>query len=570
MKRGASAARSSQAIMVACVVSGCGWALGTRFDDARPRPPVTEGMGGAPAEPPAPQATDPAGAAGELLSDGGADDPPSCAGAPTWTDVELLEPVDGAIAASSLALELAAFQDPQTQRWCSVVLATFGLVASVDCPVVTDSLLAFGKQRSAEPGNLPRPVEELGVLTYNEGRAGLRLAWLKRYVDFSHPTATWQRQPAQLAERLTLIGRDADGYAVARRVDASQLRVGLRLDAWPRARTVPGFGDDGSLVAFCSLDECAEVVQCAPLALALSVSTELRRIHALGGVFFGDSTGDGAADAVVFNTASVALRRADPSRAAFAMNESWTQNAYFGWEQNLLADADGDGRADALVSNADGVHARLSTGRDYALQSLWANGHVTGPIHAGNVDGSLGEDLVNVEQTSIAVRLSRGAYFADAEVWATLDAVPSQLDLADVTGDGLADVLLVEGGRLTVLRSLGSAFAPAEVWLHVAAPTAPGWSFADVNGDGAADAIALDASGSRVYLARGERFELQPSRFERRIPLGERGNRFADVNGDGRADAIVQRHFSIDVHPATDGDFGAAQLWSELPYYGGL
>lgn len=47
-----------------------------------------------------------------------------------------------------------------------------------------------------------------------------------------------------------------------------------------------------------------------------------------------------------------------PAQAQFNLNESWTQNPYFGSRGTFFADVTGDGRTDAIVVNNDKVTVR--------------------------------------------------------------------------------------------------------------------------------------------------------------------------------------------------------------------
>lgn len=52
------------------------------------------------------------------------------------------------------------------------------------------------------------------------------------------------------------------------------------------------------------------------------------------------------------------LTLGSPAQAQFNLNESWTQNPYFGSRGTFFADVTGDGRADAIVVNNDKVTVR--------------------------------------------------------------------------------------------------------------------------------------------------------------------------------------------------------------------
>ncbi|MEH1945749.1 MAG: hypothetical protein V7K77_01975, partial [Nostoc sp.] len=51
-----------------------------------------------------------------------------------------------------------------------------------------------------------------------------------------------------------------------------------------------------------------------------------------------------------------------PAQAQFNLNESWTQNPYYGSRGTFFADVTGDGRADAIVVNDDKITVRRSNG----------------------------------------------------------------------------------------------------------------------------------------------------------------------------------------------------------------
>jgi hypothetical protein len=50
-----------------------------------------------------------------------------------------------------------------------------------------------------------------------------------------------------------------------------------------------------------------------------------------------------------------------PAQAEFGLNESWTQNPYYGTRGTFFADVTGDGKTDAIVVNNDKVTVRRST-----------------------------------------------------------------------------------------------------------------------------------------------------------------------------------------------------------------
>ncbi|HYP86928.1 MAG TPA: VCBS repeat-containing protein, partial [Polyangiaceae bacterium] len=442
------------------------------------------------------------GGAGASQTDAGETTP--CAES-AWRDVELLERTDGALSASTIARQLAAYRDTQSGSWCSGVLVTPELLGAIDCPVKTAEVVSFQRQRAtspASPWGIAFTIEDT-----SDSAPGIRLAKLAPTDWVQHPIVTWRRQPRFLDERLTLIARDADGFAVARHIDACDVKVVARDVAWPLTMTVPAFGDDGSLLAFCALDRCGEPGHCATLASALKTSSELNAVHAMSGVRYADVDGDEASDAVVFNSDGVFERTSDARGQVFGTTLRFSTDVLLG-TADFLADVDGDGLADAVFIAADGVHVGISTGAAFRAQTRWTDASLdaTNDWQAADVDGSAGQDLVALAGDAIVVHRARQDRFVAEEIWAKGVPAGTELRLADVDGDGRADAILLGARGLDVLRSTGNDFAAPSSWLEARRPGAPGWLFADVDGDGRADAVAVDAHGSYVFTSDGQSF----------------------------------------------------------------
>ncbi|MHC5732323.1 MAG: hypothetical protein ACYTXY_51355, partial [Nostoc sp.] len=60
-----------------------------------------------------------------------------------------------------------------------------------------------------------------------------------------------------------------------------------------------------------------------------------------------------------------------PAQAQFNLNESWTQNPYYGSRGTFFTDVTGDGRADAIVVNDDKVTVRRSNGSSFTGNESW-------------------------------------------------------------------------------------------------------------------------------------------------------------------------------------------------------
>src|SRR5262249_41649781 len=155
------------------------------------------------------------------------------------------------------------------------------------------------------------------------------------------------------------------------------------------------------------------------------------------------------------------------AQAGMGPAEPWIPFAYYGNEENLLADFDGDGRDDLAVLNEGDVAVRTSNGFAYDPQADWVRDPaITQGMLAGDVDGDHAADLLSIVGGRILVRHSTGASFDPPQSWGTgLDGNFRSVRLADVTGDGLSDLVVVRGDLVEVWRSNGTSFGAAEPWL---------------------------------------------------------------------------------------------------------
>ena len=443
-----------------------------------------------------------------------------------------------------------------------MLLSTTLLLVS-GCEAEEGDRVQFDRRRDDSGGF--RPVVTHDVSAYENG-TNYALFWITPWVAWeARQSVAWEARAPLPNERLTLISHRDDGYARAATttIDAAAFD-GVALPA-PKD---PVFASDGKLIGFCALDTCGAPRACVSAVSVVAQSALARIYHAMRGIFWADSTGDGLADATVVNTSGVYVGRSTSLGAN--PPELWVPNPYYGFLQNVLGDIGGDGLADLLVVNPDGVHARFSNSAEYTSQA-----YVSSPFDGAHdtllaeVDGMPGADLVLPTSQSILVRRSTGTSFEESATWSPLDPGWRGIALADATGDGKADAIVVRDRTVEVLESTGSAFGAPFTWLAGVAAGAPGWFFADVTGDGTADAIVLDDARAEVFPSDGSTFSRPPSPWAE-LPLGERGNAFADVTGDGMADAIVHDNTSVLVHESTGTGFATPRTWIAGAFYGGL
>lgn len=510
-----------------------------------------------------------AGHGEEPGSAGGANAGPACGVARAWTPVDATTTGPRAIPTSTLARAVGVIRDHDGTPRCNGVLIASGLVLLPRCDVVAGDVFAMNV-RLPTPDSI-EPVSEFPIDGWEVRGSRFTLAWLARVAPWdAFPPAPWRARRIRAGEMLRLVTHHADGFARARAEpvpDDAPAATSTRGDT-AQSRAAPAFADDGKLVGFCVADECG-IEHCDQVADLVAVSPTLRVLEAMGGLFWGDTTGDARADAIVINTNAVAVRSAaDPPEAAAAY---WLREPFYGDRQNLLTDVTGDGLAD-LLALGDRIIIAPSTGSEFGLPlELPLESSATGPFVAADVDGDGASDLVEMRAGKLRVRRFIQGDLGLEEAWGDVSCeLPCELRLADVNGDRRSDAVLVRPNTLEVALSTGVAFDEPATWSSDAATGLPGWHFADITGDGAADAIAIDLSRSAVFPSDGTRFQPRPRPWQPELPLGERGNYFADVTGDGIADAIVHEHNSLELFVSDGaGNFTRKTLMNSA-YFGGL
>jgi hypothetical protein len=188
-----------------------------------------------------------------------------------------------------------------------------------------------------------------------------------------------------------------------------------------------------------------------------------------------DINGDGRADLVGFGSGGVYAALATSTGkfgSMFLASKSFgTSAAAGGWSDagtypRMLADVNGDGMADLIGFGSAGVYTALATGGGkFASMKLAVGAFGAGsegggwtsqdlfPRDAADVNGDGDADLIGFGEQGVYVALSNGdgtfdqpvldlsAFGAgdDAGGWTSNDLFPREL--ADVTGDGLADIV---------------------------------------------------------------------------------------------------------------------------------
>src|SRR5205807_65087 len=116
-------------------------------------------------------------------------------------------------------------------------------------------------------------------------------------------------------------------------------------------------------------------------------------------------------------------------------------------------------------------------------------------------DGSIDLAVANQRDDTISVLFNHGdGTFAPALVVGM--ARPSDVAIADVTGDGLPDLVIAQGGSVGVVRNTGSqTFAPADPSDRAACGRL---AIADLDGDGWPDVICASVALTDYGFAGGD------------------------------------------------------------------
>ncbi|MFD2328520.1 FG-GAP-like repeat-containing protein [Cohnella sp. GCM10020058] len=215
--------------------------------------------------------------------------------------------------------------------------------------------------------------------------------------------------------------------------------------------------------------------------------------------FVGDVTGDGKADAVIFNSDG-SWQVAVSNGNGFNTPSVWTTGHGAGSSSQLLADVNGDGKQDALAffGSSGNWYAALSNGTGFGGYSLWVSGLGAGSTTqlAGDVNGDGKADAVAYQSGTGAwsAALSTGSAFGTPAVWASsFGASTSRQFLGDANGDGKADAIAFDGTTGNWYRALsgGASFGASSLWTAGHGVGSQHQLVGDGNADGYADPFVV-------------------------------------------------------------------------------
>ena len=290
--------------------------------------------------------------------------------------------------------------------------------------------------------------------------------------------------------------------------------------------------------------------------------------------FIDDVSGDGKADAVVFNSNGnwdVAISNGN----GFNAGSVWTTGHGFGSSNQFVADVNGDGKKDAIVyfSSSGNWYVALSNGSGFNGYTTWRTGFGSGSTTRlmADVNGDGKEDAVIFTDStgSWSVALSNGSAFGTPTQWISSYGISSNKQfLADTNKDGKADAIhfTASNGNWYAANSSGSAFGTSYLWTGGHGAGSQNQLVADGNGSGFAAPFVFFNSDVNGDALAGDWY----ARSYSKKLLGLDGYDFLMNSGFGsNATKTMQGNVTGDVHgwKASVAFYSSTGTWKVQPYH---
>ncbi|WP_212828317.1 S8 family serine peptidase [Catellatospora sp. TT07R-123] len=274
-----------------------------------------------------------------------------------------------------------------------------------------------------------------------------------------------------------------------------------------------------------------------------------------------DATGDGRNDVAVATTAGVAVYAQNGSgKLGAPVLIPGTANTSF-YSYLTAADVDGDGDKDLLFS-AGGLYLLTQEPAGVFTVSTIATGPYMGEVAAGDVNGDGRVDVVTYSGLNLDGFLTISLNGADG--WTTTarpiphGSTSNGVEIADVTGDGLADVVYTiesqftkpGGNSVNLLKQLpDGTLADAQ---QLTSPGFPGGvTVADYDKDGRTDLFVANNTGPVfMYLQQAGGSFAAPVNISVSLTQhpNPRGMAVGDVNGDGWVDLVTAGNYALGLY----------------------
>ncbi|KAJ3489561.1 hypothetical protein NLG97_g5968 [Lecanicillium saksenae] len=280
---------------------------------------------------------------------------------------------------------------------------------------------------------------------------------------------------------------------------------------------------------------------------------------ARGTIIFGDIDGDGRADYHVVNHATGALTsflNMGPGRNPTWQPMGQIASGLGGGGQVMLADLNGDGRADYIwIDPAAGVVTAYINTRGLAsgLAPVWIPAKMDLTLLGAKFDQITLADLNNDNKADYITRITHGIQVSRSQCSGLAYVTGDGTRFADLNGDGLDDYIWMDmNGAMTLYLNGGWHSSGKQIWLPqgviatgVGSPRSE-IHLADLDGDGLADYLVVDPKSGAVTLWKNGGSAANQANGWLWLPQGKiasgigagAGVRFADIDGDGKDDYL--------------------------------
>lgn len=251
----------------------------------------------------------------------------------------------------------------------------------------------------------------------------------------------------------------------------------------------------------------------------------------------GDVDGDGDADLIAGGTPDspgMALLHNDGT-GTFSLGQAWPERSRV--EAAFVHDWDFDGRTDLALANGGlTVFRGRDDGRLVVPEATAAGRAIEGMV-TGDFDRDGHQDVAYTDSTSQQLVVRSGAGDGSFETWSgpvQQGFVPGRLASGDLDGDGRPDFAIAsrDGTRVATVLAPGatpSILTPTQAYSQI--------ELADVSGDGRADLIAR--SSNRIWLHRARADGTLEPAGSTLLNLVLSDMRCADLDADGRPDLVL-------------------------------
>jgi flagellin-like hook-associated protein FlgL len=219
-----------------------------------------------------------------------------------------------------------------------------------------------------------------------------------------------------------------------------------------------------------------------------------------------------------------------------------------------VGDFNGDGRADVAVLRSASAGINIYQGTAGGGLSLSQNiaGNYTAS-KAIDIDGDGDSDLVTVDSTgNVRSALNNGAgTLALGSILFSVGSSGSDIDISDVTDDGVLDIIVTEGFERSLYAGDGAQGYTSRGSLSSSLSFYSDTQLVDFNGDGNLDILSQNDFGASLSIQFGDGYGNFGS--EILVETSSSNTEVLDLNGDGILDLV-----SIDSSGNTVSNFGNA------------